>query len=154
MERFDGVAELAARASSEASDLADEAAGHGWSGLGVAMGEVLAALEPVEGLVDSARAAVAAARSRSAAVSSEVSSDEVAPRRRTDRSSSTFRSLAWSPSDRSATSSRKIVPRFAAWKRPGLARRASVKAPRSNPNISASRSVSGIAAQLTSTNGP
>ena len=38
--------------------------------------------------------------------------------------------------------------------RPGFARLASVKAPASNPNNSASSNVSGIAAQLTSTKGP
>src|SRR4029450_6727534 len=50
------------------------------------------------------------------------------------------------------TSWRMIVPRCAACNRPGLARRASVKAPRSNPNISASSRVSGIGGQLKSTN--
>src|SRR5262249_51790662 len=78
----------------------------------------------------------------------------VLPRRRTDRSSMTLSSLAWSASGSRPISSRKIVPRWAAWKRPALASLASVKAPRSKPNISDSRRVSGMAAQLTSTNGP
>jgi hypothetical protein len=46
------------------------------------------------------------------------------------------------------------VPRWAVWKSPRFAWRASVNAPRSKPNISASSKVSGIAAQFTSTNGP
>ena len=46
------------------------------------------------------------------------------------------------------------MPRWAVWKSPFFAWRASVNAPRSNPNISASSRVSGIAAQLTSTKGP
>ncbi len=46
------------------------------------------------------------------------------------------------------------MPPWAVWKRPGLGWRASVKAPRSKPNSSASSRVSGIAAQFTSTSGP
>ena len=78
----------------------------------------------------------------------------VLPSRRTDRSSITFSSLAWSAKGRRPTSSRKIAPPPAVWKSPALAWRASVNAPRSNPNSSASSRLSGIAAQLTSTNGP
>ncbi len=78
----------------------------------------------------------------------------VLPRRRTERSSMTFSSFDCSEIGSRPTSSRKIVPPLADWKSPGLACRASVKAPRSKPNSSASSSVSGMAAQLTSTNGP
>ena len=71
------------------------------------------------------------------------------------RSSSTLQELRLQRRAAAAPiSSRKIVPPWAAWKSPGLAWRASVKAPRSKPNSSASSSVSGMAAQLTSTNGP
>ena len=52
-----------------------------------------------------------------------------------------------------STSSRKRLPPAAASKSPGFARRASVKAPASKPKSSASSIVSGMAAQLTSTNG-
>src|SRR5262245_13670498 len=77
----------------------------------------------------------------------------VPPRRRTVRSSMTLSSLAWSGSLRSPTSSRKMVPVWAAWKSPDLACWAPVNAPRSKPKSSDSMSVSGIAAQLTATNG-
>ena len=54
----------------------------------------------------------------------------------------------------SAISSRKIVPPSAASKRPRRSLTAPVKAPLTWPNSSLSISSSGIAAQLTSTNGP
>ncbi len=78
----------------------------------------------------------------------------VPPSRRTCWSSITFRSFDCSGKGNSPISSRKIVPPCAVWNSPALAWRASVNAPRSQPNSSASMSVSGMAAQLTSTNGP
>ena len=54
----------------------------------------------------------------------------------------------------SPISSRNSVPSLASSKRPGRARTAPVKAPRSCPNSSDSSRPSGIAAQLTGTNGP
>ena len=54
----------------------------------------------------------------------------------------------------SPISSRKIVPPLACSKRPGLSATAPVNAPCTWPNSSDSISSSGIAAQLTSTNGP
>src|SRR5262252_7201767 len=77
----------------------------------------------------------------------------VPPRRRTVRSSTTLSSLAWSGSLSSPTSSRKMVPVWAAWNSPGLACWAPVNAPRSKPKSSDSMSVSGMAAQLTATKG-
>ena len=50
----------------------------------------------------------------------------VLPSRRTTCSSSTLRSFAWSAAGSSPISSRKIVPRWAVWKSPAFARRASV----------------------------
>jgi hypothetical protein len=45
----------------------------------------------------------------------------VLPTRRTARSSSAFKSFAWSGSGRRPISSRKIVPWFAVWNRPAFA---------------------------------
>jgi hypothetical protein len=61
--------------------------------------------------------------------------------------------LAWSAADISPISSRKRVPPSASAKRPARALVAPVKAPFACPKSSLSRSASGIAAQLTETNG-
>jgi RND superfamily putative drug exporter len=61
-------------------------------------------------------------------------------------------SLGWSEMWSSAISSKKIVPPRARSNRPGRSARASVNAPLTCPNSSASRRVSGIAAQLSATN--
>ncbi len=53
----------------------------------------------------------------------------------------------------SPISSMKIVPSSATSSLPGLSRYAPVKLPRTWPNSSDSRSVSGMPAQLTATNG-
>ena len=74
---------------------------------------------------------MAATRSSLLAVTIHTSTGSlrVPPSRRTVRSSSAFRSLAWSPSGRRPTSSRKIVPWCAVWKSPAFGWRASVNAP-------------------------
>ena len=77
-----------------------------------------------------------------------------APSRRTHFSSMAFRNLLWSARGRASISSKNNVPPDAASSRPGLARLASVNVPASKPKSSASNSVSGMAAQLTSMNGP
>jgi hypothetical protein len=77
-----------------------------------------------------------------------------APRRRTRFSSMALRSLAWSSTGSASISSKNNVPCAALSRRPGLGRLASVKVPASKPNNSTSNRVSGIAAQLTSTNAP
>ena len=76
------------------------------------------------------------------------------PRRRTCLSSMALRTLLCTGPDSESISSRKSVPPDAASNSPGLARLASVKAPASKPKSSASSMASGMAAQLTSTNGP
>ena len=63
-------------------------------------------------------------------------------------------SLDWSERLIESISSRKSVPPSATSSKPGLAARASVKAPFSYPNISDSRRLSGSAAQLISRNRP
>src|SRR5262245_57553173 len=65
-----------------------------------------------------------------------------------------FRTFPWSAGESESISSRKSVPPEAASKSPGFARFASVNAPASKPKSSASSIASGMAAQLTSTNGP
>ena len=77
-----------------------------------------------------------------------------APNRRTRFASMTVRSLLCSVKGSASISSRNSMPPDAASQRPGFARLASVKAPGSKPNSSASSNDSGIAAQFTSTNGP
>src|SRR5215510_3555480 len=99
---------------------------------------------------------MAASRSSlvAAMIHTSTASLRVLPSRRTWWSSITLSKVDWSGGDSRPISSRKIVPPFAAWKSPGLDCRAPVNAPRSQPNSSASIKVSGIAAQLTSMNGP
>src|SRR4030042_158612 len=78
----------------------------------------------------------------------------VSPTRRIFFSSRTRRSLDGRGSGRSPISSRKNVPPEASSMRPDLSRTAPVKEPRAWPKSSLSRSASGMAAQLTATNGP
>ncbi len=80
-------------------------------------------------------------------------SERTAPRGRISRSCNTRNSFACSDGDSSAISSRKMVPPWASTKMPGRSAWASVKAPRLWPNSSLSSSASGMAAQLTATNG-
>ena len=77
-------------------------------------------------------------------------------RRRAGRCAARETSAAWPapPAPRSPISSRNSVPPSAISTSPSLRSRASEKAPRSCPNSSLSTSVSGIAEQLSSTNGP
>ena len=77
----------------------------------------------------------------------------VQPSGSTMRSCRTRRSLAWRLTGISATSSRKMVPPWASWNRPGLFLAAPVKAPAMYPNISDSSRVSGMATQFTATKG-
>src|SRR5205814_2137298 len=70
------------------------------------------------------------------------------PIRQTLRSSRTRRSFAWWSGARSPTSSRKTVPPLAASRMPGFAVTAPVKAPRSWPKSSLSRSVPENAAEV------
>ena len=77
----------------------------------------------------------------------------VPPRRMKVLSSRTRKSFACTLADMVAISSRKRVPPGARSSSPSLRRRASVKAPGSNPNNSLSSSVSGNAAQLISSSG-
>ena len=104
-------------------------------------------------------AALRTAARRSALVAlisqTSVGSERVLPRRRTARSSIAVSSLACKRLGQQRRSRRERAPRRA----PSETARAwpdgaSVNAPRSKPNSSASSSVSGIAAQLTSTKGP
>src|SRR5262245_10746918 len=101
------------------------------------------------------RSARAASRSSFVAAITQTStgSGRVLPSRRTSPCSSADRSLPCADGESKPTSSRKSTPRVASWKRPGLDCRASVNAPRSYPNSSASIRFSGTAAQLMSTNG-
>ena len=78
----------------------------------------------------------------------------VPPTRSISRSWSALRIFTCMESGMSPISSRKRVPERASSKRPGLARTAPVKAPRSWPNSSDSSSPSGIAAQFTGMSGP
>ena len=78
----------------------------------------------------------------------------VAPIRRTVFSSMTFRNFDCSAGETWPISSRKMVPPSAVSNSPARAVFASVKAPRSWPNSSASTRCSGRAVQLTSMNGP
>ena len=71
----------------------------------------------------------------------------------TIRSWMTRRSLACSGNGMASISSRKTVPPSACSRRPTRFAAAPVKAPRSCPNISLSKMVSGTAAQLMATNG-
>ena len=80
--------------------------------------------------------------------------ERVSPTRRTFFSSRTRRSFDWRRSGRSPISSRKNVPPEASSTSPTLSRTAPVKEPRAWPKSSLSRSASGMAAQLTATNGP
>jgi len=75
------------------------------------------------------------------------------PTRRSTRSWSTRRSLAWSPSGSSPISSRKQVLPSAVSSSPRRMPTAPVKAPRSWPNSSDSNRFSGSAAQSMATNG-
>ena len=77
----------------------------------------------------------------------------VPPTRLNIRSCRQRSTLAWLFGDISPTSSRNSVPRSASSMSPFLVARASVKAPFSWPNSSLSKSVSVMAAQLTSMNG-
>ena len=78
----------------------------------------------------------------------------VPPTRSISRSWTARRIFACSARLMSAISSRNSVPARASSKRPGLRVTAPVKAPFSWPNNSLSSRFSGIAAQLTATNGP
>ena len=89
-----------------------------------------------------------------ATICTSIARAAVAPIRRTVFSSTTFRNLAWSDVATWPISSRKMVPPSAVSNRPGRVVFASVKAPRSWPNSSASTRCSGSAVQLTSMKGP
>ena len=78
----------------------------------------------------------------------------LSPTRSKRRSWRTRRSLTWRWSGMSPTSSRKIVPPLAMSKRPTRSRTAPVKAPRTWPKSSLSRSSPGSAPQFTATKGP
>ena len=82
------------------------------------------------------------------------STSRVLPTARTCQVSSTRRSVGWSGSGISATSSSSSVPPRADRKRPGWSWTAPVKAPRTCPNSSLASSPSVNAPQLTATNGP
>ena len=75
------------------------------------------------------------------------------PMRRNCFSSRTFRSFGWTWASTSPISSRKIVPRCATSRRPGLAAVAPVNAPLSWPKSSVSRNSRERPAQFRSTNG-
>jgi len=77
----------------------------------------------------------------------------LAPTGRTWRSCSTRSSLTCSATGMSPISSRNSVPPLAAWNRPGWLATAPVNAPFTWPNSSDSSRFSGIAPQLTATNG-
>ena len=76
------------------------------------------------------------------------------PMRRTSRLSSARKSLGWSSSDSSPTSSRNSVPPSASSKAPARAPLAPVNAPASWPNRWASMRPVGIELQSTTTNAP
>ena len=78
----------------------------------------------------------------------------VAPSGTTSRSCNTRSNFAWSPTGISAISSSRIVPLFAARKKPSPPDDAPVNAPFWCPNSIASSMLSGSAAQLIATNGP